>query len=83
MQKLNYQISGAIRQDNDSALSRFVSLQYALYINCFVLVLGGFAFVYTAFFIVQDVNRCKQESHGKYLKYKYSLNSKRFSSKFN
>jgi len=56
-------IFDACRKDSETPIAKFVGLQYALYINCFVLILGGFAFVYTAFFLVQDVQRCKQESH--------------------
>jgi hypothetical protein len=39
------------RRDN---LVEFISLQYALYVSCFVCVLGGALFLATALFIQQD-----------------------------
>ncbi|XP_054155454.1 protein spinster homolog 3-like [Oppia nitens] len=37
----------------------FWSLQYALYLTPFVIVLGGLAFLYTSLYIVVDKDKCK------------------------
>ncbi|XP_074600502.1 lysolipid transporter protein spinster [Brevipalpus obovatus] len=53
-------ISDAIKNEkNPTNMNQAMSLQYALYINCFVLVLGGVAFLYTSFFIAKDQERTK------------------------
>jgi ABC-type sulfate transport system permease component len=41
-----------------NAALEFRSLQYSLFITCFVEVLGGLFFLMTAWYIVSDKNKC-------------------------
>lgn len=43
---------------NESAALEFQSLQYSLFITCFVEVLGGLFFLMTAWYIISDKNKC-------------------------
>ncbi|VEN36228.1 unnamed protein product [Callosobruchus maculatus] len=45
-------------------LQEFKSLQYALFSTCFVEVIGGFFFLITAFYIVQDKKKVEEAVHG-------------------
>lgn len=45
----------------------FHSLQYALFTTCFVEVLGGFFFLFTALYIVQDKQNAERELEGKFI----------------
>ncbi|XP_023215591.1 protein spinster homolog 1-like [Centruroides sculpturatus] len=52
-------VSDAINYTNDkSIIIKYISLQYALFITTFVLVIGGFCFLITALYIVNDKKRC-------------------------
>ncbi|KAL3273736.1 hypothetical protein HHI36_015165 [Cryptolaemus montrouzieri] len=42
----------------------FKSLQYALFTTCFVEILGGFFFLVTAFYIVEDKKKVEKAIHG-------------------
>jgi len=42
----------------DNAALEFRSLQYSLFITCFVEVLGGLFFLMTAWYIISDKNKC-------------------------
>ncbi|XP_030758712.1 protein spinster-like isoform X2 [Sitophilus oryzae] len=42
----------------------FKSLQYALFITCFVEILGGFFFLLNAFYLVEDREKAEQAIHG-------------------
>lgn len=59
------QISDSIQGGDESPLKQYLSLQYALYITAFVLVIGGATFFYTSYFIVADQELCKLQSQGK------------------
>ncbi|KAJ8949336.1 hypothetical protein NQ314_008256 [Rhamnusium bicolor] len=50
-----------------SDLSDFKALQYALFSTCFVEVIGGFFFLITAFYILQDKHTVDAAVHGKHL----------------
>uniref|UniRef100_A0A1A9ZRF4 Major facilitator superfamily (MFS) profile domain-containing protein n=1 Tax=Glossina pallidipes TaxID=7398 RepID=A0A1A9ZRF4_GLOPL len=54
----------------------FYSLQYALFIVCFVEVLGGIFFLITAVFITEDKHEASQAAQGKLKCVKYSNNNK-------
>lgn len=49
-----------------SKYNEFKSLQYALFSTCFVEILGGFFFLVTAFYIVEDKRKVEKAIHGKY-----------------
>lgn len=55
----------------DKELIDFKSLQYALFITCFVEIIGGLFFLITAFYIIQDKRKVDQAVQGKitFLKY--------------
>lgn len=48
----------------DKELVDFKSLQYALFITCFVEILGGLFFLITAFYIIQDKRKVDQTVQG-------------------
>jgi hypothetical protein len=50
------QITDAVQSSygRDDLIVGFVSMQYALYMNCFVCVLGGGFFLATALYVQQD-----------------------------
>ena len=58
-----FQISDHIVK-GESNSDKYWSLQYSLYVTPFVLVLGGFAFLYTSAFIVADKENCKSLTQG-------------------
>ena len=47
-------MSDAIKISDNIAMQKFMSLQYALYMTCFVSVLGGGFFLATALFVEED-----------------------------
>ncbi|XP_060521641.1 protein spinster isoform X2 [Cylas formicarius] len=51
-------------QDSDTTLIEFKALQYALFTACFVEILGGFLFLFNAFFIVEDKEKVERAIHG-------------------
>jgi len=57
-------VSDAIRDGSDSDAARFFSLKYAMYIPCFVLVLGGFFFLGTAWYVEADRKASQMLSRG-------------------
>ncbi|XP_076345681.1 protein spinster homolog 1-like isoform X3 [Tachypleus tridentatus] len=58
-------ISDAVMDDQvETDLVKFTSLQYALYTTTFVLAIGGLCFLVTAWYIVEDRDRCDQLTHG-------------------
>ncbi|CAG2106569.1 unnamed protein product [Medioppia subpectinata] len=56
-------ISDSLNGGVNTAAAKFSGLQYALYVTPFVIVLGGFAFLYTSLFIVADKEKCKSDTH--------------------
>jgi hypothetical protein len=42
----------------DDPVANFKSLQYALFVTCFVEVLGGLFFLMTAWYIIDDKSKC-------------------------
>ncbi|RWS25021.1 protein spinster 1-like protein [Leptotrombidium deliense] len=56
-------ISDAFKNDS-TTFTNYISLRNALFVNCFVLIIGGMAFLYTAYFIVIDQENCKKEIEG-------------------
>jgi len=57
-------VSDAIRDGNDSPAAKFYSLKHAMYINAFVLVLGGFFFLGTAWYVESDRKRTELLAKG-------------------
>ena len=51
--------------DRSPVAAEFLSLQWSLYICCFVSVIGGGFFLATAFFIVEDRARAEKAVRGK------------------
>jgi hypothetical protein len=56
-------VADSLSKDN-STTEKFSSLEYALFITPFVLILGGIAFLYTSKFIVSDHDLCKAQILG-------------------
>lgn len=51
---LKRKLSPATTVEEPSSLVQFQSLQYALFVTCFVEVIGGIFFLATAIYIVRD-----------------------------
>lgn len=49
---------------SDKNLVEFKSLQYALFITCFVEIIGGLFFLINALYILQDKRKVDQAVHG-------------------
>ena len=62
---LFFQISDSIKGSDQSSLKAFMSLQYSLYITCFVCVIGGAFFLVAAVFIIGDKAKADKVIHGK------------------
>jgi len=50
---------------SDDDLNAFKALQYALFITCFIEVIGGLFFLINALFIVEDREKVERAIHGK------------------
>ncbi len=66
-----FQMSDAIKANHvpehaGETAANFISLQYALYLNCFVCVLGGAFFLATALFVGEDKARADRLVKGLY-----------------
>ena len=48
------ELSDALKLSENIAVQKFLSLQYALYMTCFVVVLGGGFFLAAALFVQED-----------------------------
>ncbi|GIY17650.1 protein spinster homolog 1 [Caerostris darwini] len=57
-------LSDAISQGDASPLAKYTSLQYALFLPTFVLVLGTACFFTNSFYVVEDRERCSKEIQG-------------------
>ncbi|XP_013775801.1 protein spinster homolog 1-like isoform X2 [Limulus polyphemus] len=58
-------ISDAVMDNQvETDLVKFTSLQYALYTTTFILAIGGLCFLVTAWYIVEDRERCDRLTHG-------------------
>ncbi|XP_006819050.1 protein spinster homolog 1-like [Saccoglossus kowalevskii] len=57
------QISDFIRHgEQDTAFTQFYSLQYALYLNCFIAVLGGGCYLAVSLYIVYDKAKAEHDT---------------------
>ncbi|GIY48611.1 protein spinster homolog 1 [Caerostris extrusa] len=57
-------LSDAISQGDASPLAKYTSMQYALFLPTFVLVLGTACFLTTSFYVVEDRERCSEQIQG-------------------
>lgn len=55
-----------LTSSSDDDLNAFKALQYALFITCFVEVIGGLFFLVNALFIVEDREKVERAIHGKF-----------------
>lgn len=55
-----------ITSSTDDDLNAFKALQYALFITCFIEVIGGLFFLINALFIVEDREKVERAIHGKF-----------------
>ncbi|XP_077995244.1 protein spinster homolog 1-like [Glandiceps talaboti] len=56
------QLSDIFHKGNDSAMQEFTALQFALYLNCFIAVLGGACFLVVSFYVVEDKAKAAEET---------------------
>jgi hypothetical protein len=45
-------------EPENADIANFKSLQYAIFVTCFVEVLGGLFFLMTAWYIIDDKSKC-------------------------
>ena len=69
MQVMDTINSTEVMDDEDcteEVLFKYTSLQYSLFTNCGVEIIGGILFFITAIYIVRDKLACENASAGKY-----------------